>query len=45
MNIKTCEYNEDNGSINVILENGQIISLLCNEIEAQLNTKRPRSGQ
>jgi hypothetical protein len=38
MNIQTCEYNEDNGSINVILENGQIVSLLCNEIEAQLNT-------
>jgi len=38
MNIQTCEYNEDNGSINVILENGQIISLLCDEIEAHLNT-------
>lgn len=45
MDIKTCKYNEDYGSVTVIFENGEIITLLCDDLEAELDTNMITSSR
>ena len=38
MTIKSCQYNDDTGTIDIICSDGAKISLKCSEIEAELDT-------
>lgn len=36
--IKHCDYNMDSGTVNIIFDDGTGISLLCSQIERELDT-------